>query len=88
MELARQQMAVAGEFSAEQGEVFKHYLRRDLEQSIRRLSVQEQSVRAHELQRVPLDRIVARRYDDPTCCTMMLNRQLCGRRRYQAAVND
>jgi isocitrate dehydrogenase len=34
MELARQQMAVAGEFSAEQGEVFKHYLRRDLEQTM------------------------------------------------------
>lgn len=34
MELARQQMAVAGEFSAEQGEVFKRYLRRDLEQTM------------------------------------------------------
>jgi isocitrate dehydrogenase len=33
-ELARQQMTVAGEFSAEQGEVFKGYLRRDLKQTI------------------------------------------------------
>lgn len=34
MELARQQMAAAGEFSAEQGEVFKRYLRRDLAQTM------------------------------------------------------
>jgi isocitrate dehydrogenase len=34
MELARQQMAAAGEFTAEQGEVFKGYLRRDLAQTI------------------------------------------------------
>ena len=34
MDLAREQMAAAGEFSSEQGEVFKRYLRRDLEQTI------------------------------------------------------
>lgn len=34
MEVAHQQMAAAGEFSTEQGEVFKHYLRRDLAQTI------------------------------------------------------
>lgn len=34
MELAREQMAAAGEFSSEQGEVFKRYLRRDLEQTV------------------------------------------------------
>lgn len=34
MELARQQLAEAGEFSAEQGEVFKQYLRRDLDQTL------------------------------------------------------
>ena len=33
MELARQQLATAGEFSVEQGEAFKHYLRRDLDQT-------------------------------------------------------
>ncbi len=34
MELAHQQMAAAGEFSAEEGEKFKRYLRRDLDQTI------------------------------------------------------
>lgn len=34
MELARQQLTAAGEFSAEQGEVFKLYLRRDLDQTM------------------------------------------------------
>ncbi len=34
MELAREQMAAAGEFSTEQGETFKRYLRRDLEQTV------------------------------------------------------
>lgn len=34
MELARQQMSVAGEFSAEQGEAFKRYLRRDLDHTV------------------------------------------------------
>lgn len=33
MELSHQQLTAAGEFSAEQGEVFKRYLRRDLEQT-------------------------------------------------------
>jgi hypothetical protein len=33
MELARQQLAAAGEFSVEQGEAFTHYLRRDLDQT-------------------------------------------------------
>lgn len=33
MEIARQQLAVAGDFSAEQGEAFKRYLRRDLDQT-------------------------------------------------------
>lgn len=33
MELSRQQLTAAGEFSAEQGEVFKRYLRRDFEQT-------------------------------------------------------
>lgn len=33
MELARQQLTAAGEFTAAQGEVFKHYLQRDLEQT-------------------------------------------------------
>ncbi len=33
MEIARQQLALAGDFSAEQGEAFKHYLRRDLDQT-------------------------------------------------------
>ncbi|WP_174874867.1 zinc ribbon-containing protein [Vogesella oryzae] len=35
MELAREQLARAGEFSSEQGEQFKHYLRRDMEQTLR-----------------------------------------------------
>lgn len=34
MELAHQKMAEAGEFSAEQGDVFKRYLRRDLDQTL------------------------------------------------------
>ncbi|MFY9326693.1 MAG: hypothetical protein WAO76_01520 [Georgfuchsia sp.] len=34
MELAHQQLAAAGEFSAEQGEMFKKYLRRDMDQTI------------------------------------------------------
>jgi len=34
MEVTRDQMVVAGEFSAEQGEVFKQYLRRDLEHTM------------------------------------------------------
>lgn len=34
MELARQQLTAAGEFSAEQGEAFKAYLRRDLNQTL------------------------------------------------------
>jgi len=34
MDVAREKMVVAGEFSAEQGEVFKHYLRRDLEHTM------------------------------------------------------
>lgn len=33
MELSRQQLGAAGEFSAEQGELFKQYLRRDLDQT-------------------------------------------------------
>lgn len=33
IELAREQFTVAGEFSAEQGEVFKNYMRRDLAQT-------------------------------------------------------
>ncbi len=33
MELSRQQLTAAGEFSAEQGEVFKRYLRRDFKQT-------------------------------------------------------
>ena len=34
MELTQKQMAAAGEFSAEQGEAFKRYLRRDLDQTM------------------------------------------------------
>lgn len=34
MELAHQKMTEAGEFSAEQGDVFKRYLRRDLDQTV------------------------------------------------------
>jgi len=34
MELAHQKMTEAGEFSAEQGEAFKRYLRRDLDQTV------------------------------------------------------
>ncbi len=34
MEVAHEQMVVAGEFTAEQGEVFKKYLRRDLEHTV------------------------------------------------------
>lgn len=34
MELAKQQLTAAGEFGAEQGEVFKAYLRRDLDQTM------------------------------------------------------
>lgn len=34
MEITREQMAAAGEFSIEQGEAFKRYLRRDLEQTV------------------------------------------------------
>lgn len=34
MDVARHQMEVAGEFSAEQGEIFKQYLRRDLEHTM------------------------------------------------------
>lgn len=34
MEIARQQLAVAGDFSAEQGDTFKRYLRRDLDQTM------------------------------------------------------
>jgi len=34
MALAHKQMSAAGEFSAEQGEAFKHYLRRDLDQTM------------------------------------------------------
>ena len=34
MDVARQKMAAAGEFSAEQGEAFKLYLRRDLDQTV------------------------------------------------------
>lgn len=33
MHRAREQLAAAGEFTAEQGEVFKKYLKRDLEQT-------------------------------------------------------
>ena len=33
VEMAREQFAAAGEFSAEQGEVFKNYMRRDLAQT-------------------------------------------------------
>lgn len=43
MEVAREKMAVAGEFSAEQGEAFKRYLRRDLNHTMadmRRLGVE------------------------------------------------
>jgi len=45
MELARQQLAVAGDFSMEQGEAFKSYLRRDLDQTaadMRQLGVEAQ----------------------------------------------
>lgn len=34
MEVTREQMAAAGEFSAEQGEVFKRYLQHDLENTV------------------------------------------------------
>lgn len=46
MELARQQLAGAGEFSAEQGEVFKQYLRRDLDQTLE--DMQQLGVEAKE----------------------------------------
>lgn len=46
MELAHQKMTEAGEFSAEQGEVFKHYLRRDLDQTL--ADMQQVGVEAKE----------------------------------------
>lgn len=49
MDAARQQFSTAGEFSAEQGELFKQYMRRDLaqtEQDMRALS-QESKERLH-----------------------------------------
>ncbi|MEQ6289539.1 hypothetical protein ACFPAG_02815 [Vogesella sp. GCM10023246] len=47
MELARQQLAKAGEFSAEQGELFKNYLRRDTAQTLRDLQQLGESTRDH-----------------------------------------
>lgn len=46
MELARQQLAAAGEFSADQGEAFKHYLRRDLDQT--KVDMQQLGVEAQD----------------------------------------
>jgi isocitrate dehydrogenase len=47
MELAREKLSETGEFSAEQGEVFKRYLRRDLEQT--RFDVQSLGQEAKEI---------------------------------------
>lgn len=46
MELARQKMTEAGEFSAEQGDAFKNYLRRDLDQTV--ADMQQLGVEAKE----------------------------------------
>jgi isocitrate dehydrogenase len=39
MDVAREQFSAAGEFSAQQGEVFKQYMRRDLEQTEQEMRV-------------------------------------------------
>lgn len=46
MELARHKMTEAGEFSAEQGDAFKRYLRRDLDQTV--ADMQQLGVEAKE----------------------------------------
>ena len=45
METARQQFAAAGEFSAEQGELFKQFLRRDLEQTAEEMRTLQQQAK-------------------------------------------
>ena len=45
METARQQFAAAGEFSAEQGELFKQFMRRDLEQTAEEMCTLQQEAK-------------------------------------------
>ena len=45
METARQQFAAAGEFSAEQGELFKQFMRRDLEQTAEEMRTLQQQAK-------------------------------------------
>ncbi|BAN35822.1 isocitrate dehydrogenase [Sulfuricella denitrificans skB26] len=47
MEVARQQLSDAGEFSAEQGEAFKKFMRRDLEQTSQDMRALSQEAKEH-----------------------------------------
>lgn len=47
MEAARQQMSVAGEFTAEQGEAFKGFMRKDLEQTQKDMKAIGKEAREH-----------------------------------------
>ncbi|MDO8891731.1 MAG: zinc ribbon-containing protein [Sulfurimicrobium sp.] len=47
MEVARQQLSDAGDFSAEQGEVFKKFMRRDLEQTTQDMRVLGQEAKEY-----------------------------------------
>ncbi len=48
IDAARQQLSAAGEFSAEQGELFKQYMRRDLAQTEQDMCAGQQNVRAEK----------------------------------------
>jgi hypothetical protein len=50
-------------------------------------SVEKEPARAHELERVPLDGIVARRDHEPTRRVVVLDSQLTGRRRRESEVD-
>ena len=52
-----------------------------------RRGIEEDAVGADELERVPLDRVVARGQDEPGARVMVLDRQLHRRRRHHAEVD-
>ncbi len=51
------------------------------------IAIEEDPVRAHELERVPFDRVVARREDEPGAGVVLLHRHLHRRRRHDAEVD-
>jgi hypothetical protein len=58
------------------------------EQALSRCAIQEHAVGSHELERIPLDRVVTGCHDDPTAGPVVFDRELCRRCWDQPTVDD